>query len=298
VKRPSRPLAENDDRRHDERDGLQTREEWERGWRRIEGVFDDCDPSTVTLEALDRWYADMLVEIGVREAYRAMKIWRALWQVCGALRLCDPDNDPSWGVRRVTPEGRSATWTEGEIVGMVRGGWRAGYRGAAVIIAIAWDTCFSPVDARKLAKEHASPEGFRIARAKTGKPAIGTLTARTRRLVESYLRDAPETVAGAPLFRNRSGAVYSKYTLGDDFRAIRGMVFHNDTRKLMDVRRPGAVEALAGGVTADQIGGKLANSIATNRELERTYLPGSAAVVQLVDAGRRRGRAAIRGSKV
>jgi hypothetical protein len=108
----------------------------------------------------------------------------------------------------------------------------------------------------------------------------------------------PETVAGAPLFRNRSGAAYSKDTLGDDFRAVRAAVFPGDTRKLMDTRRSGAVEALAGGMGADQIGGKLANSISTNRELERTYLPGNAAVVRLVDKGRLVGQAAIRGTRV
>src|ERR1700719_750903 len=138
----------------------------------------------------------MLADIGVREAHRAMKIWRSLWQVCGALRLCDPDNDPSWGIRRVTPLGRSATWAEGEVVRIVKIAWRMGYRGLAVIVAIAWDTGFSPVDARRLAKENMSTEGFRIPRAKTGKPAIGTVSPRTRRLVESYLKDLPETVVG------------------------------------------------------------------------------------------------------
>jgi hypothetical protein len=149
------------------------------------------------------------------------------------------------GIRRVTPLGRSATWAEGEVVRIVKIAWRMGYRGLAVIVAIAWDTGFSPVDARRLATEHMSTEGFRIPRAKTGKPAIGTVSPRTRRLVESYLKDLPETVVGAPLFRNRTGAAYSKDTLGDDFRAVRAAVFPGDTRKLMDTRRSGAVEALA-----------------------------------------------------
>lgn len=66
----------------------------------------------------------------------------------------------------------------------------------------------------------------------------------------------------------------------------------------MDLRRSVAIEALAGGAKADQIGGKLANSIATNRELEGTYLPQSGAVVRLVDEARLVGRRAIRGTKV
>lgn len=138
----------------------------------------DCAPSTVTLEALDSWYAAMLAGIGVREAHRAMKIWRALWIVCAAFKLCDAKDDPSKGVRRITPKGRSATWTEGEIVRLAKAAWRSGYRGLAVIIAVSWDTGFSPVDARRLSGGDLSPEGFRIPRAKTGKAAIGHRQAR------------------------------------------------------------------------------------------------------------------------
>jgi hypothetical protein len=272
--------------------------DWFRGWRRIEGVFGDCEPSTITLETLDAWYSAMLAKIGVREAHRAMKIWRALWKICGALNFCDPNGDPFLGIRRVTPIGRSATWTEGDLVRLVKAAWRSGYRGLAVIIAIAWDTGFSPVDARRLCKNNRSPDGFRIPRAKTGKPAIGTLSPRAERLIAAYLADQPEPMPGAPLFRNRSGAAYSKDTLGDDFRAVRGAVFPSDGRKLMDVRRSASTEALAGGASAEQIGSKMANSIATNRELERTYLPVDNAVVRLVDNARLVGRRAIRGTKV
>jgi hypothetical protein len=274
-----------------------TREDWGRGWRRIQAVFGDCDPSTVTLETLDAWYSAMLADLGVREAHRAMKIWRALWQVCGAFKLCDPQSDPSWGIRRITPKGRSATWTEGEIVRLVKGAWRSGYHGLAVIIAIAWDTGFSPVDVRRLASDHRSREGFRLPRAKTGRPAIGTLSSRTLALIAAYLQGRPETLPSAPLFRNRSGASYSKDTLGDDFRAVRAIVMPGDTRKLMDVRRSGAVEALAGGAGTAQIGAKLANSISTNNELERTYLPVNEGAVRLVDRARIAGREAIRRTK-
>jgi hypothetical protein len=280
------------------RKAIRTREDWHRGWRRIEGVFGDCEPPTITLETLDAWYSAMLGNVGVREAHRAMKIWRALWKVCGAFNLCDANSDPSLGIRRVTPIGRSATWTEGELVRLVKEAWRLGYRGLAVIVAVAWDTGFSPVDARRLCKGHRSSEGFRIPRAKTGKPAIGTLSRRTEKLITAYLATQPEALPTIPLFRNRSGAPYSKDTLGDDFRTVRAIVFPGDTRKLMDARRSASTEALAGGASAEQIGSKLANSIATNRELERTYLPADAAVVRLVDTARLAGRRAIRSTKV
>jgi hypothetical protein len=60
---------------------------------------------------------------------------------------------------------------------------------------------------------------------------------------------------------------------------------------------PCPTEALAGGASAEQIGSKMANSIATNRELERTYLPVNSAVIRMVDRARLDGRKAIRAQK-
>jgi len=46
-----------------------------------------------------------------------------------------------------------------------------------------------------------------------------------------------------PIFRNRSGVPYAKDTQGDDFRAVRAIVFNSPT-----FRRSGTVEALTGHV--------------------------------------------------
>ena len=46
---------------------------------------------------------------------------------------------------------------------------------------------------------------------------------RTERLLEAYLESlGVDLHDDAPIFRNRSRAPYSKDTLGDDFRAVRG----------------------------------------------------------------------------
>ena len=57
----------------------------------------------MTLKLIDAWYAG-IVEGARRsaEAWRAMKIWRALWNVMTALNLATVP-DPSKGVRRKTP---------------------------------------------------------------------------------------------------------------------------------------------------------------------------------------------------
>jgi hypothetical protein len=119
--------------------GPRTREDWWRGWRRIKPIFGDVDPRTVTLEHVSAWRQDIQDRVSLREAHRAVKIWRALWQVIAAMHYCDKDSDPSWGVRNTAAKGRSATWTEGEAVRLVKRAWRMGYRGLAAGLAVMWD---------------------------------------------------------------------------------------------------------------------------------------------------------------
>ena len=94
-----------------------TREDWERGWKYIEPSFGDVLPRIVTLKHVDTWYATQLEKIGVREAHRAMKIWRALWRIAGAMKYCDRDGDPSLGIRRKTPAPRNAICSKGKRCG-------------------------------------------------------------------------------------------------------------------------------------------------------------------------------------
>ena len=88
----------------------------------------------------------------------------------------------------------------------MKNAWRLGYHGLATLLAVAWDSQLSTVDARKL---HAGdmrrdPGGawFEVARAKTGRAARATLS---RRSLAAYLEGLPaEPLGVAPLFRNRS----------------------------------------------------------------------------------------------
>src|SRR5258708_2357350 len=289
-----------------ERKELRTREDWDRGWKLIKPAFGAYDPKTVTLEAISLWYAGdpkddtlkgLLGEVGAREAHRAVKIWRALWTVAAALKYCRADEDPSFGIRRVTPKSRKARWREGETVRLVKRGWRMGFHGAACTIAIAWDTQFSPVDVRKLSGRHIRQGGDRLifdrteeGREKNHTAVIGTLSRRTERLVRAYLKmtfgDA-DIHPSAILFRNRSGSAYSKDTLGDDFRDIRAEEFGaGEKRQLQDMRRSAAIEATAGGADPAALANKMGNSIDENRELQTTYVPSHEAIIRTVDSAR------------
>lgn len=288
---------------------IRTREDWERGWQWIEPVFADLPPSSITLEHLDRWYHRLLQKHGVDSAYRAMKTWRALYNVMASMKLCAPKGDPSLAIRRKTPKGRHQVWRAGEVVRFVKGAWRAGFKGLACIIAIAWDTSFSPVDVRSLTSAQAMETadgawGFLIDRTKSREAAFGTLSPRTRRLIEAYVADLGVTLLDdAPIFRTRgfapgpkggrprAGVPYTKDSLVDDFADVRRLVFGSEEkRRLMDMRRSGAVEANAGGAAVEAIAAKMGNSIDESKALQRTYMPVNLAAVRAADEGRRKGR--------
>ncbi len=291
-----------------QRKAPRTREDWRRGWRYIEPIFGDVSPSAVPLDVLDEWYADLMTTAGTREAHRAVKIWRAMWGVAAALSAggkpfyCERGADPSLGLRRVTPRGRSQVWQEGELRRIIHRAWREGYRGLACLVSIMWDTAFSPVDARGLTVTQYVDVGrwgaFRLERAKTGQAAIGTLSRRSAWLMRRYLRwGEVEHHRAMTLFRTREGAAYLKNSLAEDFRDVRRMVDPKEKRQMIDIRRSVAVEARAGGASAEHLGAKLANSIASNAELERTYQPVDLEAVQAVDEARIAGRRMARANK-
>ncbi|MGB6756159.1 MAG: hypothetical protein WBE71_27305 [Xanthobacteraceae bacterium] len=271
------------------------------------------------LQHIDAWYADQLPCIGVREAHRALKIWRALWGVCKTLSRPNgapytARNDPSLGIRRRTPQPRNAIWFEGEAVRLVKCAWRMNYHGLATALAVAWDTMLSPVDVRSLTRAQLSGDAdgplFQLARAKTGKAAIGTLSRRTERMLKAYLAKLPNDLhPSAPIFRTppfipwvkggkpRAGVPYRADVLGRHFRIVRETLFPGDRRQLgSDFRRSGAVEAKAGHVDPAALADKMANSIDRNKALQSTYLPADARVVRLADEARARGRARLRGT--
>ena len=285
-----------------------TREDWDRGWKYIEPYFGDNDPKTVSFEIIDSWYADLKDDKGPGEAGRALKIWRALYRILAGMKLCEPDKDPSLAIRKVGVAGRTETWREGEVARLVKGAWRSGHCGLACIIAVAWDTGFAPVDVRSLTPSQAVTSGadmaFTAGRAKTGESAFGTLTARTQRLVEAYVAGLPyDPHDDAEIFRTKGYAPskkggrpripvpYTKDSLVDDFADLRRAVFGKDEkRRLMDMRRTGAVEANAGGAPVEAIAAKMANSIDQNRKLQKTYMPVNVAAVRAADEARKIGR--------
>lgn len=273
--------------------------DWDWSWQFIEPLFGDFSPAAIQIEHIEALRGGVLKDKGLHTAHRTIKVWRAFWRVMAAMGLCDKDADPSKIIRNRAPKGRTQTWAYIEIVRLAIRAWREGYRGLAALLAVAWDTQFAPVDCRLLTPGQRLKDRrgtyFDTARGKTGKAVIGTLTTRTTRVLDAYIASLGfDLHEDAQIFRNRSGVPYSADTLGDDFRTVRELTFPGDTRQLIDIRRSGAVEALAGEADPAAMAAKMGNSIDHNKQLQETYLPKRTATVRLADEARKRGRKVLK----
>lgn len=282
---------------------VRTREDWERAWKYIGSTFGDFAPHAVTMPVISAWRAALEEHISLREAHRAMKIWRALWKVMVALKYATGE-DPSLAVRNTEPKGRRQTWSEGEAVRLVKRAWRMGYFGLAAALACMWDGAVAPVDARRLTLAQRRQDGlgswFELGRAKTGRDAVLTLSRRSEALLAWYLEQQfgeAEVLPTMPIFRTRRGASYRKNSFSEDFRDVRKVEFPGDTRMMLDFRRSGSVEAVAGGVDGTALSAKLANSLSESKKLEQTYVPVQVEMVRRADAARKVGRDALRKNK-
>jgi hypothetical protein len=274
---------------------------WWPAWFRVRDMWGDVAPDTITFEMMSKWRAALERKHGRDVAHKTLRVWRAFWKIMLGMKFARTA-DPSTGVRNRAPAPRWQRWSEGEAVRLVKSAWRNGYCGLACIIAIAWDTQFSPVDVRTLAARHRAIVRGRIVfdrqadgRAKTGRAAIGTLSTRTERLLSAYLAKLQiDLHPDALLFRTRSGNPYIRDTLAHDFAAVRTLAFPGDKRRLMDMRRSGVVEAVAGDAGPIGIAAKLANSIGRSNTLHKTYAPVDIEAVRSVDDARVKGRRRMR----
>lgn len=278
-----------------------TREDWFRAWRRIKPVFGDVRPMAVTLDLISDFRSFVESTVSRREAHRVIKIWRALWKIMAALHYCQRDADPSLGVRNSAAAGRTATWSEGEAVRLVKRAWRMRFYGLAAAIATAWDTQLAPGDVRALAASQMAIAGpgrlFFTERGKTGVPVGGLLSARSLRVLAAYLEIlGVELLGDAPIFRNRAGTPYKADRLGRDFAIVRKAEFGPlETRMLgHDFRRSGAVEAIAGKALPAELAHAMGNTLSASNQLFATYVPVKAATVAAVAEARRKGRTALR----
>jgi hypothetical protein len=181
---------------------------WWPAWFRIREMWGDVAPDTITFAQMSKWRATLEKKHGQGVAHKTIRVWRTFWKIMLGMKIARTA-DPTLGIRNRAPAPRWQRWC---------------------IIAVSWDTQFSPVDVRTLAERNRAIVGDRLifdrqveGRTQTGRAAIGTISHRTERLVSKYLSDlGADRLPDALLFRNRSGNPYRDDTLGDDFAALSG----------------------------------------------------------------------------
>ena len=246
-----------------------------------------------TLAEVSRFRSVVAENVSEREAHRCIKIWRALWQVRRRSTTAIATQTRASGCGIAEPEGRSAVWANAEVVSSARRVARQDYHGLAAVIAVAWDT--QPLAGRRQdAYARAAPgRRLQVARAKTGRAAIGTLSrarcARARRLYHGTRRRARPQRAYLP--QSLRGAPYSKDTLGDDFRDVRALAFGlAERRTLADFRRTGTVEAIAAAQPPARSPPRWRTPSTSRGPLHKIYAPVDLAAVRAADEARKKAR--------
>lgn len=268
-------------------------------WAYIRDQWGATDPNLMSLEILSEWREELEQTKGPHVAHKVIKEWRRHWGVMTALKVAF-GADPSQGIRNSAPAPRWQTWTDGEVVRLVKAAIRKKQIRLAVMVAAIWDTQFQPGDIRTLRARHVGYRGSDRrevvfdrtvdGRQKTGKPALGTLSPRTRKLFAVYLETVPAMTPEAWLFPLANKRVMAVSEFTREFRTLCEEVFPGDKRQMRDMRRSGTVEAFAGGASAADVGTKMANSIGRSNVLMATYNPIDIASVRRADDARLIGR--------
>jgi hypothetical protein len=293
------------------------RDDWPRAWRWLGPAFGDYDPLAIVSEDLLALRKKVAERVSESEAFRVIKVFRALWAKLTPLGyVVPPDSDPSSCFSNSAPDPRQEVWSHHDVARLVQRAWREGYYGLAALLSVAWDTMLSPIDVRMLTVGQRGNDGqgsvFELARAKTGRSAAGTLSRWSEAILDAYLAKlGVELHASAPIFWTRGGTStakggrpwpprpYSSDRLGIDFRHVRALVLGpDDERQIQDMRRSGAVEATRGGAAPTKLSAKMANTIAASNRLHRTYIPVDVDIVRDVDDARAVGRERNRSKKL
>jgi hypothetical protein len=294
------------------------RDDWPRAWKWLGPVLGDRDPKTVTPEQLLALRTKVTERVSATEAHRVIKVWRALWKKLQTFGYCTdkegPRVDPSLAFSNTAPAPRQEVWQHAEVLKLVARAWSDGKRGLAALMAVIWDSMLSPGDARTLTPGQRARDTqgamFFLDRAKTGRAAVGTLTAWSEQILETYIASlGVDLLDNAPIFRTAGSMPgpkggrrwlpqpYSTSKMDRDFREIRAAVFgENEHRQLADMRRSGAVEGDAGEGSLTDQSNKMANTVAASSRLRKTYNPVNVVSARRFDEARERGRKAIEDS--
>lgn len=299
---------------------VRTREDYERAWVYIDAWAPRPGKPTlshtlvnhVTTELCEQFYRHLDTTVSPRERWRAIKALKILL-ADAVVRLRLGYASPADNLINPQPAGRSAIWLGAEVEDMAAVAALAGFEGMSLAIETAWETMFSPVDVRTLRPSQLKRdgEGFYVARrrAKTDAEAFAAISDQLGEALVAYLKRQDRAEADdTPIFRTRdvspgaaggrprAGIAYkTKDLFAKDFRLVREILWPDDKRQILDIRRSANVEADASGADKKTMGELLANGLADSRFLEETYTPPTVAKAREVARKRLDGRAKLAG---
>lgn len=280
------------------RKSLATIKEWDYCWPLINERFGNTLLNGVSPIDFERFYYTLETQKGEYARWRTVKIARALFKAAVDYDLINAS--PCLTLPNPMPKPRDAVWFAHEVATLVKTAQDAKYPAMALGIRLSWETLMSPSDVRKLTQAmlKRDNEGFYIktTRSKTGKDVIVPISSGLSDDLIAYI-DALDfdLMPDQPILRTvRDGRSYTKVRFTDEFARIRRMAFgEKETRKMMDLRRSGNVEADLGGASPDDRAEILANTLNKDAALEATYTPPTVAKARKLAKQRELGRAIL-----
>jgi integrase len=279
-----------------------TRQEWLDSWKVIGERFGRTLISDITVSASEKFHRDCRkpsvlpdgtktdgLDLTETEAWRVLKIWRAMLNVLAAKHIID--RAPIGTVPNPMPDSRAEFWIETEVARLLRASTllartcrsradRNRFTVMGLVLRLAWETAMSAVDCRtfSLAMIRQDAKGvWRIerTRSKSGAKAKPPLSEQLVRDLQAYGATLPVLpLTGQPLFRTTDGTAWSRTYLSHAFDDLRRVTFgKHEKRQLQDLRRSANLEAELGGATAEQRAALLANRLDKSRRLDGTYTP-------------------------
>lgn len=281
-----------------------TREDYWRAWEVIGPKFGRTKIVRITAVESERFHLAIHPAHNTRrldperlpwpKAWRVLKGWRGLLNAMENYGIVH--KAPIGRISNPAPPGRSQRWAHDEVQALIDKAWATGSRGMACTIAVAWDTLFSPGDARLVTAEEWRTDSqgafIQTDRLKTGRDVFAPVLPSTAAMVARYLAGLDAQPKGAALlFRARHGRPWrNKDDFAAEFRRVREMVFPGDARQFLDLRRSGNTEAWVGGEDRENLAKALGNRLDKNDRLWETYTPPTLAAAREVQAARVIGR--------
>lgn len=265
----------------------------------IRPIFGKSRVAKITPRDCETFYTNLRVLGSVHKAARVMKDFRYL--LARAMKF-DPMiiKNPALAFKVKQPQARRQTWREDQVHQAIRTAWDMGLDGAAVAIAIMYDTSLRPGDVRALTCGHVvayfDSEGrtrhrIELVQAKTGRPHMAPLWPETFDLIERY--KAERGIAWAPtatLIRTRRGLPYTKDRLARDIRGVLRAAGIPDAVQARDLRRTASMERAKGGSTEYEIASSTGHSFAYGSRMRDTYNPLSFDAAERAQDKRRRNK--------